>query len=106
MKHSNFEKMSVDELWTLHERIASILTTKMEAEKRELENRLGELNRQYGSSSNEDRSRRPYPKVLPKFQNPAQPYQTWAGRGRQPRWVSELLRAGTSIDDLRIAETA
>jgi DNA-binding protein H-NS len=106
MKHSNFEKMSVDELWTLHERIASILTTKMEAEKRELENRLGELNRKYGSSSNEDRSRRPYPKVLPKFQNPAQPYQTWAGRGRQPRWVSELLRAGTSIDDLRIAETA
>jgi DNA-binding protein H-NS len=105
MKHSNFEKMSVDELWTLHERIGSILTTKMEAEKRELENRLSELNRKYGSSSNEDRSRRPYPKVLPKFQNPAQPDQTWAGRGKQPHWVRDLLEAGKSIDDLRISSS-
>jgi DNA-binding protein H-NS len=102
MKQIDFRAMSLDELWVLHEKIGSLLTTKIEAEKRELEQRLDTLKRKFGHSTNEDRHRRPYPKVLPKFQNPNQPSQTWAGRGRQPRWVGELLKAGRSIDDLRI----
>jgi DNA-binding protein H-NS len=102
MKQIDFRAMSLDELWVLHEKIGSLLTTKIEAEKRELEQRLDTLKRKFGHSTNGDRHRRPYPKVLPKFQNPNQPSQTWAGRGRQPRWVGELLKAGRSIDDLRI----
>jgi DNA-binding protein H-NS len=43
---------------------------------------------------------------MPKFQNPGQPFETWSGRGKQPRWVSEMLDAGKSIDDLRIPESA
>ena len=46
--------------------------------------------------------RPPYPKVYPKYQNPADPSQTWTGRGRTPRWISEMRTAGKSIDDLRI----
>jgi hypothetical protein len=34
---------------------------------------------------------RPYRKVNPKFRNPERPSETWAGRGKQPHWVSELL---------------
>lgn len=26
---------------------------------------------------------------------------TWSGRGRRPRWVTEALAAGKSLDDLR-----
>jgi DNA-binding protein H-NS len=102
MKQIDFRAMPLDELWALREKIDSLLTTKVEAEKRELEQRLDTLKRKFGHSTNGDRRRRPYPKVLPKFQNPKQPSQTWAGRGRQPRWVGELLKAGRSIDDLRI----
>jgi DNA-binding protein H-NS len=104
MKHIDFQTMSLDELWTLHEKIGSLLVTKVEAEKRELEKRLGELTRRYGGESDgEGRpARRPYPKVFPKFQNPEQPSQTWAGRGKQPRWVLELLATGRTIEDLRI----
>jgi DNA-binding protein H-NS len=36
--------MSVDELWSLHEEICSILSTKIDAEMRELERRLYQLN--------------------------------------------------------------
>jgi DNA-binding protein H-NS len=102
MKNMNLEAMPLDELWALHEQIGSILTPKIAAEKRELERRLDELGRKFGSSSDEPRLRRPYPKVHPKFRNPEQPSETWAGRGKQPRWVSQLLKAGKSIDDLRI----
>jgi hypothetical protein len=40
VKNKNLEKMSVDELWKLHEEIHNILSTKLDAEKRQLERRL------------------------------------------------------------------
>jgi len=33
-----------------------------------------------------------YPKVEPKFCNPADPTETWSGRGKQPHWVRNLIR--------------
>lgn len=40
--------------------------------------------------------------VAPKYANPADPSQTWSGRGRKPKWVVEALDAGKSLDDLAI----
>jgi DNA-binding protein H-NS len=40
----NLEMMSVDELWSLHEEICSILSTRIDAEMRVLERRLFQLN--------------------------------------------------------------
>lgn len=40
--------------------------------------------------------------VPPKYRNPADPSQTWAGRGVQPRWFREALAAGRTADDLLI----
>jgi DNA-binding protein H-NS len=45
MKDFDFQSMSINELWTLHEGIGLILSTKMEAEKLKLEQRLDELGR-------------------------------------------------------------
>jgi DNA-binding protein H-NS len=49
------------------------------------------------------KSRRPYPKVLPKFRNPGNPTETWCGRGKTPRWLSAQLASGRSIEEFRIA---
>ena len=98
MKRSDFESMSADELWTLHEEINAELTAKIHAEKKALENRLRLL---VGQDVRKP-ERRPYPIVLPKFRNPAEPSQTWAGRGKQPRWLTAQLRSGKRIDDFRI----
>jgi DNA-binding protein H-NS len=103
MESIDLQSMSLDELWALHETICLILAKKLEAEKRSHEQRLNELSRRVGKAANETPLRRSYPKVLPKYRNPAPPHQTWAGRGRQPRWVRELLSAGKTIDDLRIS---
>src|ERR1700688_28082 len=101
MKQSNLESMSVDELWILHEKIGAILSTKLEAEKHQLERRLAQLNGR--SSGCIERSRRPYPKVHPKYRNPERPSETWSGRGKQPRWIGALLRKGMRVDDLLIS---
>jgi DNA-binding protein H-NS len=45
MKRNGLESMSIDELWTLHETIMTILSSKIETQKRELEKRLDQLGR-------------------------------------------------------------
>ena len=103
MKQSNlieFELMSVDELWILHEKLRAILSMKLDAEKHELERRLAQLN---GRIEHKQEARRPYPKVHPKYRNPERPSETWSGRGKQPHWVGAQLRTGKKIDDLLIS---
>ena len=38
----------------------------------------------------------------PKYRNPADPEQTWTGRGRTPLWVKAIEAAGGSRDDALI----
>src|ERR1700752_1073214 len=102
MKHIDLQSMPIDQLWTLHETLRSMLATKVQAEKRQLEKRLEELGCTFRTLLGEVGPGQPNPKVSPKFQNPEQPSQTWSGRGRQPRWVNELLEAGRTFDELRI----
>lgn len=45
---------------------------------------------------------KPRAKVAPKYANPADPSQTWTGRGRKPHWVIDALASGKSLDDLAI----
>jgi DNA-binding protein H-NS len=91
--------MTTDELWAWHEEIRATLSTKLQAEKRQLELRLDQLN------GHSDKQRRSYPKVIPKYRNPEPPSETWSGRGRQPHWVAKQLRSGMKVDDLLIART-
>ena len=104
MKRNDFEGMSLDELWAIHEKIASILEFKIQSEKLKLERRLLELNQAPASQANGHRrpERRPYPKVQPKYRNPDRASETWSGRGKQPRWFNALLQSGKQIDELRI----
>ena len=41
-------------------------------------------------------------KVKPKYRNPADASQTWAGRGKRPRWFADALAAGKKEKDLLI----
>ena len=39
-------------------------------------------------------------KVPPKYRNPDDPEQTWAGRGRKPRWFLDHVDRGTKPEDM------
>lgn len=41
-------------------------------------------------------------KSKPQFANPADPTQTWTGKGRQPNWYRAEVEKGTSIESMRI----
>lgn len=112
MRKFNLDSLDFDELWGLHEELTKILAVKISSEKRKLEKRLAQLSRPEQISETArrpkeggvDRPRRKYPKVLPKYFNPAAPLETWSGRGKQPRWFAAALRSGHKPDDLRISE--
>ena len=40
--------------------------------------------------------------VAPKYRNPANPSETWAGRGKQPRWLAAQTGAGKKLEDFLI----
>jgi DNA-binding protein H-NS len=103
MNLQDFESMTEDELWSLHERLASVLAGKILAEEGRLEQRLRQLGQGVLTGDEHvNRARRPYPKVVPKFRNPRRPSETWAGRGKQPRWLTAQLGSGKKLDDFRI----
>ena len=101
MENYDLKSMSLDQLWNLHERLVAELSRKIKAEKATLEYRLRTL----GVAENNkgaDRKRRAYPKVLPKYRNPKNRAETWAGRGKQPLWLTAQLRSGKRLDDFLI----
>src|SRR3984893_8086359 len=102
MKRHDFNLMSENELWALRLEISSVLANKIAAEKTKLEKRLRQLQTDSVPSETVRRDRRPYPQVFPKYRNPAEPAETWAGRGKQPRWLTAQLRSGKKLDDFRI----
>jgi DNA-binding protein H-NS len=113
MKKIELEAMSIDDLWSLHEKISGILSARITSEKRELEKRLAVLNRgrdviEGGDASqsynSNGKARRKYPRVFPKYRNPQTPSETWSGRGKQPRWLAAAIKTGRKIEDFRIGE--
>ncbi len=103
MKKDSLEGMSVEKLWALRDKVAEMLAARIAKEKSILENRLRQLAQRFQTKQLQGQhDRRPYPSVLPKYRNPDQPSQTWAGRGRQPRWLVAQLRSGKRIEDFLI----
>jgi DNA-binding protein H-NS len=108
MKPYDLKSMSMDELWSLQEFVSAALARKIQAETARLNQRLRQLGLDPVAHDVKKMShaRRPYPRVLPKYRNPVEPSETWAGRGKKPRWLTAQLKSGKKIDDFRIDSSA
>jgi DNA-binding protein H-NS len=95
MEQAELDRMSVDDLWSLHVEVTRLLEERIKAEKLALEERLRILQAPVSV-------RRPYPPVSAKYRNPDRPSETWSGRGKQPRWLVAQIKSGKRIDDFRI----
>jgi DNA-binding protein H-NS len=45
---------------------------------------------------------KPTGKVEPKYRNPANPAETWAGRGMQPKWLANETAKGRKLEEFLI----
>ncbi|MDA9521524.1 hypothetical protein XI06_14480 [Bradyrhizobium sp. CCBAU 11434] len=94
MTPTELDGCSTDELWTLYEAIVAILQRRLEGEMRQLDERLVALRGRFQAAPDEANR-------APRFRNPGDPSQTWSGRGKRPRWVTDLLKTGVGLDELR-----
>jgi DNA-binding protein H-NS len=101
----DLNELSLKELKDLQSQVAKAISGYEERRKREARVELEEKARAMGFSLNElveiTAGRKRSPSVA-KYANPANPVDTWSGRGRKPRWFTEALARGRKPEDLAI----
>jgi DNA-binding protein H-NS len=100
----NLKSMSIDALMGLRGKIDAVLNGKVADERRTLESELAKLERFHaaGGRSKGAFGRGARGKVAPKYRNPENPSETWAGRGLKPRWLTAAIKSGKKLDDFII----
>ena len=101
---SDLGKLTYKQLTDLQQRVEAALAARKEADKQELKNKLAALAASSGFDVAEifggKGARRA--KVAAKYRNPANPGETWAGRGRQPRWLVAALKKGPKLESFAV----
>lgn len=97
--------LSKQELQKLKSDVEKALAAVDEKKKAEARKAAEEAVRKFGFSLEElvGRARgRAAAGGVPKYRNPANPKQTWTGRGRQPGWIKDGLAKGKKLADFAI----
>ena len=98
----NLEKLTLDELKDLKKDVELAIRGFEKRRKKEALIAAQKAAQELGFTLEEILSEKSGSKGLPKYANPANPDQTWTGRGRQPGWVKEAIEKGKSLEDLSI----
>jgi DNA-binding protein H-NS len=88
--------MSVVELLQLRDDVGRFLNRKCD----ELQQQLAALGADVGGRGRVSRMKGR--KVPPKYRNPKNRAETWAGRGAMPRWMAAEIKAGKKREDFLI----
>lgn len=100
----NVDKLSYAELLKLEERVTAAIAAKKAEDAALTKQALRDLAEKRGFNIDElfgKRTRRAA--VAPKYRNPANPDETWTGRGRKPNWlVAALKKNGGKIEAFAI----
>jgi DNA-binding protein H-NS len=94
--------MPINRLMDLRQKVEATLAAKVAEQRRTLETQLAKLTRFGAGVSGRGASRG---KVPPKYRNPENSAETWAGRGLTPVWLTAALKGGKKLEDFSIAPT-
>ena len=101
----NLKSMSVEKLSKLKDQIDAALATRVANERRALQTQLGKLAR-FGGGKMRLKGAGSRGVVPPKYRNPDNPAETWAGRGLKPRWLAAAIKSGKKLEHFAIAGRA
>jgi DNA-binding protein H-NS len=97
------KSMSVAKLRDLKDQVDAALAQKIRARRSELEIELSALARHDPQGlRGKTRGGGPRGPVPPKYHNPKDSSQTWAGRGLQPRWLKDAIKSGKKLEGFLI----
>lgn len=101
----NLEEMSLNELKKLQKDVTKAIDSFEERARKAALAEVDAVARQHGFTIDQllGKTAAPVRKpVAAKYADPANPSDTWSGRGRKPKWVVAYLESGKSLDDLAI----
>jgi DNA-binding protein H-NS len=98
--------MSIDKLRDMKGKIEAAINVKVSERRRELETELSKLARFGGGKAIKFGRGGPKGLVAPKYRNPENPTETWAGRGLKPRWLAAAIKGGKKLDDFMIPSSS
>jgi DNA-binding protein H-NS len=100
----NLKSMSISRLTDLRNRVEAALAGKVIDQRRTIESELAKLGRLQGAKTlrKSGSGFGPRGPVAPKYRNPQNPAETWAGRGLRPKWLTAAMKGGKSADDFLI----
>jgi DNA-binding protein H-NS len=96
--------MPIPKLQDLRAKVDAAIQEKVSSRRKELEAELSKLDG-YTGSARRGRSAGPGgPRgaVAPKYRNPENTAETWAGRGLKPRWLVAAMKGGKKLEDFAI----
>jgi DNA-binding protein H-NS len=94
--------MPIAKLQALKMQIDAAISAKVTERRRELESELSKLAAFTGGRQAKS-GKGARGAVAPKYRNPENPAETWAGRGLKPRWLTAAMKSGKKLDDFLIA---
>jgi len=100
--------MSIEKLVELKGRVEAAISAKVTEQRRALQTKLASLTHFKGGTKGvkPGSSRGVQGAVAPKYRNPENPAETWAGRGLKPRWLTAAIKSGKKAEDFLIAGMA
>ena len=99
--------MSIEKLVEMRGKVEAVLSSKVSEERRALETKLASLNGfRAGTKVAKSLNGRGVRAVAPKYRNPQNSAETWAGRGLKPRWLAAAIKSGKKAEDFLIAGVA
>lgn len=109
MRGLKLKSMSFDDLIVLRDSVIRVISERATSTRRELEAKLAAIDGlgiSYGAKRGPKSrgSKLKGRKVAPKYRNPHNKSETWAGRGATPRWLRALVKGGHKLEEFAIAK--
>ena len=110
MTREDYSRLSFPQLRDLHVHIGELLREREDSSKKELHDEFVAKAKSFGFDLDELLASRGGrrnggsngSKVEPKYRDKENPENTWAGRGRMPKWLQERVAAGGQVEEFRI----
>jgi len=101
------KSMAFDELLMAKGKIETEIELRSARERSRLIEAIGQLRTNAPTQSTAARSARPHAlkgkKLPPRYRNPKNRKETWAGRGHRPRWLVAALKGGKKLEAFAVS---
>lgn len=104
---SDLEKLSLEELKSLKKDVEKAIASFKGRQRAEALKEMQAVAARHGMSVDEiiggkGQKAKSKSKAPPRYRNPADPAQTWSGRGRQPAWFKAAIAKGKKPENMEL----